>query len=212
MSLAAELSSKYDELHRTVPPSTSTALKKATIDHKHAFDPSKALQVGEKFPDFQLGDAKGERVTLQDLFTHEPLLISFYRGQWCPYCNLELCALQKSLPELKGKGVTLVAISPELPDQALLTAKENGVEFPVLSDVGNKLARKVGILWAQPKAMADELWFVDWQKNYGDNSFEIPVPAVFLVDKSGYVRNTFVEATWHERLEPSKALQWIEEL
>jgi len=212
MSIAVELSTKYDEIHRTAGPSISAALKKATTDHKNSFDPSKAIQVGDKFPEFQLSDAKGEQVSLQDLLRRGPLLISFYRGQWCPYCNIELHALQKLLPEFKAKGVTLVAISPELPDQALSTAEQNGLEFPVLSDVGNKLAKQLGIVYAQPEDMSSLLTFVDWEKSYGNKSFEVPVPATILVDGKGIVRNTFVEAAWHVRLDPSTTLQWIKEL
>ena len=212
MSLAVDLSSKYDELHSSISPSASAGLQQAVANHKRTYDSSKAIQVGEKFPEFTLNDARGQQVSSRDLLRRGPLLISFYRGQWCPYCNLELRALQKQLPAFQAKGVTLVAISPELPDQALETAEAAGVEFQVLSDVGNKLARQLGIVFAQPEQMSSLLDFVDWEKSYGDKSYEVPVPATILVDKDGFVRNTFVEATWHQRLEPSETLRWVEEL
>lgn len=212
MSLAAELSSKYDEIHASIPRETSAVLKKATADHKHSYDPSQAIQIGAKLPDFQLYDAKGDQVSLHGLLTRGALLIKFYRGQWCPYCNIELRALQKLLPDYRAHGVTLVAVSPELPDQALSTAQVNGLEFTVLSDVGCDLARKLGIIYEQPEDMSSLLDFVDWERSYGDRSFVVPVPATILVDGKGVVRKSHVEAAWHKRLEPSTTLAWLEEL
>jgi peroxiredoxin len=212
MSLPNDLALKYDEIHSSVPPQVSATLKKVTADHKRDYDPSKAIQPGSRFPDFELSDALGHQVSLQSLLKKGPILISFYRGQWCPYCDLALRALQKHLPEFERKGVTLVAISPQLPDQSLSQAEKAGVKFPVLSDVGNKVAEQVGIAFSQPQEMIDILGHVDWQTLYGDKDFKIPVPSNFLVDRDGIVRNSFVEAGWHERMDPTVALEWVEAL
>lgn len=212
--LNAELSSVYNNFHSTAPPELSSTIKSATQEHKKSFDPSKAIQVGDKLPAFHLKDATGKEVSSDELLAHGPLLISFYRGEWCPFCNLELRALQKHLPEFKAKGVTLVAISPELPDQSLTTVEKNNLEFTVLSDVGNKLAKKLGILFSQPDSMRTvfQMAQVDWKSRYGDDSLEVPVPATILVDGTGAVRNTFIDANYHERLEPETALGWIDAL
>ncbi len=90
---------------------------------------------------------------MKELLAKGPLLISFYRGGWCPYCNLALKALQDSLSAIKARGVTLVAISPELPNQSLTMQEKNELQFPVLSDVGNNLARKLGIVFQQPDTL-----------------------------------------------------------
>ena len=101
---------------------------------------------------------------MKELLAKGPLLISFYRGGWCPYCNLALKALEDSLPAIRAKGVTLVAISPELPNQSLTTQEKDELQFPVLSDVGNNLARKLGIVFLQPESVRPIL------KAYGGRS------------------------------------------
>ncbi|TVY31883.1 hypothetical protein LSUB1_G008283, partial [Lachnellula subtilissima] len=153
-------------------------------------------------------------ISSSTLLSKGPLLISFYRGSWCPYCNLALRALQKHLPALQAKNCTLVAISPELPDTSLSTVEKNELQFPVLSDVGNKLARQLGIVFEQP----DELRAVfdgfghDLKGRNGDDSFVVPVPTVLLVGKDGVVRNVHVEADYTKRLEPEVAAAWIDAL
>ncbi|KAL1962335.1 hypothetical protein VTN77DRAFT_9748 [Rasamsonia byssochlamydoides] len=179
----------------------SNTIKTVEKDFKDAFDPSKTIQPSDRFPDFKLPDATGKEVTRDVLLANGPILISFYRGEWCPYCNLELQALQRHLPEFRQKGVSLVAISPELPDQSLSMAEKNGLEFTVLSDVGNRLSRQLGILFAQPDAMRSVL-----------GRLQVPIPATILVDKQGTVRNTFIDPSWQKRLEPATALKWIDEL
>ena len=214
MSLANELSTFYDNFHKTAPTEMSATIKTTTKNFKETFDPRKAIQVGSTLPTFRLKDATGKEVTSHDLLANDALLISFYRGEWCPFCNIELRALQKHLHDFKAKGVNLVAISPELPDQSLTTTEKNGLEFTVLSDVGNKLARQLGILFAQPDAMRPvfETAGVDWKARYGDDAFEVPVPVTLLVDKTGIVRNTHIDADYSKRLEPATALDWIDAL
>ena len=141
-------------------------------------------------------------------------MISFYRGEWCPFCSLELRALQKHLSDFQSKGVTLVAITPELPDTSLTTTEKHDLKFPVLSDEGAKYARKLGIVFEQPESMRKvfEPAKIDWNARYGSDSLIVPVPATLLVDRNGKVRNIFVDANYHERLEPETALQWIDRL
>lgn len=213
-SLANELGTFYNQFHSDLPPEASSIIKSATSDAKQTFDPSTAIQIGARFPDFVLPDATGQEVSSADLLRHGPMLVSFYRGEWCPFCNIELRALQKYLPQFKAKGVTLVTISPELPDQTLSVTEKHSLEFPVLSDVGNKLARQLGIVVRQADGMRTifEMSSIDWQARYGDDSLEVPVPATMLVDEEGVVRNTFLDANFHRRLEPETALQWIDDL
>lgn len=109
-----------------------------------------------------------------------------------------------------------MAVSPELPDQSLSTSQKLALKFPVLSDVDNQLAKQIRILSPQPEEMRAvfEKFGVDWNQRYGNNTLEVPVPvpATFLVDKNGIVRNTFVNPEYQDRLEPDIALQWIEVL
>jgi len=214
MSLAAELQATFEGAHKQMPKEASNAILTSTADIKASYDPTKATQVGQKFPDFTLSDATGKQVSSASLLAKGAILISFYRGEWCPFCNLELRALQKVLPEFEAKGVTLVAVSPELPDTSLSTKEKLELTFPVLSDVGNKLAKQLGIVWQQPEALRPFLtgFGIDWKHRYGNESFQVPVPATFLVGKDGVVRNSFIDADYTKRLEPQVALAWCDEL
>jgi peroxiredoxin len=151
---------------------------------------------------------------MKELLAKGPLLISFYRGQWCPYCNMALKALQDSLSAIKARGVTLVAISPELPNQSPTMQEKNELQFPVLSDVGNNLARKLGILFQQPVTVRPILkaYGVDLQARNGDDSYEVPFPASYLIDSKGMIRYAFLDPDYTRRLEPSTALGWIDEM
>ncbi len=99
----------------------------------------KALKEGAQAPNFTLPDALGNAVTLSHLLAQGPVVITFYRGEWCPYCNLELHAYQQALPQLRALGATLVAISPQTPDHSLSTVEKIELTFAVLSDVGNRV-------------------------------------------------------------------------
>ncbi len=212
MSLAGELSSLYDNFYKKAPPSTYDLLTTTNANFKASFTPG--IKVGDTLPSFRLSDAVGKEVNSADLLAQGPLLISFYRGEWCPFCNLELRALQKHLPEFKAKGVTLIAISPELPNQSLTTTEKHNLGFPVLSDVGNKFARQLGIVFAQPDALRPVIQpgVNSLKDRNGDDSFEVPVPATLLVDRKGVVRNAFIDADYTKRLEPATALEWADAL
>ncbi|KAL4733929.1 redoxin domain-containing protein [Aspergillus similis] len=214
MSLKAELDSAYGDFQKAAPAAVIDTFGSGVKALHQSFDPSNAIQHGQKFPTFTLQDATGKPISSTTLLAKGPLLLSFYRGEWCPFCNLELRALQKHLDEFKAAGVTLVAISPQLPDSSLSMAEKNALEFPVLSDVGNKLARELGIVWTQPEAFRPILggFGVDLVKGYGDESFEVPIPATILVGADGVVRNVFLDTDYTKRLEPETALEWARAL
>jgi peroxiredoxin len=119
-----------------------------------------------------------------------------------------------NLDKIQAKGVTLVAISPELPNSSLSTKAKNEVKFPVLSDLGNKFARELGIIFLMPDSLRPtfKAFGHDLVARNGDDSFEVPVPAALLVDGKGNVRNTYINPHCWERIEPSTALEWIDEL
>lgn len=214
MSLSQELSSTYTQFLETAPKEVASAITDAVGNLKSTYDPAQAIQPGATFPQFQLSDATGKKVSLNDLLAKGAILVSFYRGEWCPFCNLELRALQSHLEEFHQKGVTLVAVSPELPDQSLSTSEKLSLKFPVLSDVGNQLAKQLGIVFAQPDSMRTvfDKFGVDWNQRYGDNNLEVPIPATFLIDKKGIVRNSFVNPEYRYRLDPETAFQWVDQL
>ncbi|KAI1412749.1 AhpC-TSA-domain-containing protein [Hypoxylon sp. FL1857] len=196
------------------PAELRDPINTARTDFMKTFDVSGAIQPGQKLPEFQLPDSLNKTVSSSELLSKGPLLITFYRGEWCPFCNLALHALQTKLADFKAKGVTLVAISPELPDKSLSTAEKQKLEFPVLSDVGNKYARQLGIVFKQPDSLRPVFAKLghDLLKDNGDDSFEVPVPATLLVDRDGTVKKTYVNPDYTKRLEPDVALEWINSL
>ncbi|KAF2689781.1 redoxin domain-containing protein [Lentithecium fluviatile CBS 122367] len=213
--LAPQLAEIYTTFSATVPPPAKQTIDSARQNAEQTFASSTSvLKPGAQFPPFTLPSATGAQVTLTSLLAKGPVLITFYRGNWCPYCNVALRALQQRLPEIRAKGVELVAISPELPDSSLSTKEKNELEFAVLSDAGNKLARELGIVWKQPDAMGPLLkqFGTDLEKQNGDDSLEVPIPATFLVDKEGMVRNVYFEPDYRKRVEPEVALEWIAQI
>jgi peroxiredoxin len=164
-----------------------------------------ALREGDVAPDFSLPDAHGHMVALKTLLDRGPVVISFYRGGWCPFCNLELRGLQRVLPEIVQMGASLVAISPQLPDNSLSTQEKNQLTFPVLSDVGNIEAKRFGIVFTLPTALVDANRAIGRELveiNGETGAAQLPMPATFVLDKSGVIRLAFVEEDWSKRLDP----------
>jgi peroxiredoxin len=174
----------------------------------------RALGVGEQIPRIVLPDATGRTVDVSDLLSQGPVVISFYRGSWCPYCNLELRALQMRLPDIHELGASLVAISPELPDRSLSVAEKNELAFPVLSDAGNGVARQFRLTH---RIAAD---VVDYQLGNGNDvaAFngsdvaEVPLPATYVIDGQGVVRFAFVSADYTQRADPDAVVAAVRDL
>ncbi len=166
---------------------------------------SRALGVGAKAPDFSLPEARGGVVSLSTLTAKGPVVVTFYRGGWCPFCDLQLRAYQSVLPEMVRLGGQLVAISPQTPGYSLSDVEKKELTFPVLSDVRNRIAREYGLVFqlSEPwKELQIKFGNVIPQFN-GDDSWELPMPGTFVVDRSRVVRLSHVDPDYTERLEPS---------
>src|SRR2546421_2847890 len=148
-----------------------------------------ALKEGEQAPDFTLPDARGNAVRLSHLLRQGPVVISFYRGQWCPYCHLALRAYQQALPQLQAGRATLVAISPQTPDHGNALAEKLELTFALLSDMGNQVARQFGLVFTIDEAVrgAHKQVCADLPAFNGENSWELPMAGAFLFDQSGSV-------------------------
>lgn len=159
-----------------------------------------ALQVGQKAPDFTLKDASGARVRLSDLLKRGPVVLTWYRGGWCPYCNIALKQLQDSLAVIEGAGAMLVAVSPELPDNSLTTSEKHELRFPVLSDEGLTVAERYGIAYTldEPTATRYNGSFGLNRWN-GDTSNRLPLPATFVIGTDGVIRYRFVDVNIRNR-------------
>jgi len=172
------------------------------------------LKEGIQGPDFTLLDALGNAVTLSQLLKQGPVVISFYRGEWCPYCNLELRAYERALPQLQALGASLVAISPQTPDHSLSVMEKQQLTFRVLSDVGNQVARQFGLVFTIDEAVraAHRRIGANLPAFNGDESWELPMAGTFLIDQSGTIRLAFVDPDFSHRLDPSVVIARLKEL
>jgi len=173
-----------------------------------------ALTVGDIAPDFTLPNVTGQPVSLYEVLKRGPVVVSFYRGGWCPFCNLELHALQLRLPEIRALGATLIGISPETPDMAMAAIDEHQLEFEVLSDLGNKTARQYGLLFTVYEEMRPLYlkWGLDVPASNGDNSWELPVPATYVIDSNALIRAAHTDKDYTRRMEPEQIVATLRDL
>ncbi len=164
---------------------------------------------GDRWPETDhLVDAHGHPFDLDALIGGKPVVLTVYRGGWCPYCNLELRAFQANLEAIHALGAELVAVSPELPDHSLATAGKNDLAYPVLSDVGGALAAKLGIRFTLSEAVLpfyQKAGHALPERN-GDGEWALPMPATFVIDRGGRIAAAFVEPDYRRRLDPLEAV------
>jgi peroxiredoxin len=193
----------------------SDALKTVMVGSLDALEEAglaeRALGVGDTAPDFVLFDAAGREIRLFDLLTTGPVVVSFYRGAWCPYCNLELRALQEALPALRAVGGTLVAISPNLPDTTMTVVERHDLEYPVLSDHDNAVARRFGLVFAVQDDLeaAYRAMGIDIGEANGTDPWEIPLPATYVISRDGTIAYAFVKTDYRLRAEPSDVVSVV---
>ena len=164
-----------------------------------------SLGVGEVLPDFALPDAAGRVVTSDGLLDRGPLVLVFFRGGWCPYCDRTLKALETIRPSLEATGATLVGVAPCTPGELARTAAEKGLGFPLLSDTGGALARLCGLLYAMTPAQVAYYggrWGLDIAALNAGAGWAVPVPATYVVARDGTVAFAFADPDWGRRAEP----------
>jgi len=173
-----------------------------------------ALKQGAQAPDFILPDARGNAVRLSHLLAQGPVVMTFYRGQWCPYCHLALRAYQQALPHMQARGASLVAISPQTPDHSRVLAEKLELTFALLSDMGNQVARQFGLVFTIDEAVraAHKQVGANLPRFNGTDAWELPMAGTFLVDQLGTVRLAFVHADFTRRLDPSVVIAHLNEL
>jgi peroxiredoxin len=167
-----------------------------------------ARRVGDTAPEFRLPDARGGEVALGDLLAAGPVVLVFYRGAWCPYCNLQLAAFQSALPEIRAAGASLVAVSPQTPDQSLTLAERHELAFPVLSDAGNAVAREYGLVFTQSEVATTTsrgLGIVLADYN-GDASNTLPAASTFVIGRDGVISFASVSGDYRWRVGPEEVL------
>jgi len=170
-----------------------------------------AKQVGDTAPNFELKNAVGGTVSLHSYLEKGPVVLTWYRGGWCPYCNLTLQYLQRELPNFKLNGANLIALTPELPDNSMNTVEKNNLEFEVLSDDGNKVAKEYGIVFK----LTDEIikkYNGKLERYNGDDTNELPLAATYIINTDGKIVYAFLDADYRNRAEPSELTEKLKSL
>ena len=210
-SLSEQLAAYKAGYLQRVAPERVAIMEAATANLRATGIESQALQVGARAPDLTLPDALGQPVRLSSLWQRGPLVLVFYRGGWCPYCNLELRAWQQQLGALKNLDAQLVAVSPQTPDNSLSTAEKNALAFPVLSDSALQAATAFGVAFEMPPELVEvySRGGNDLPVLNGNGRWVLPVPATYVVDQNGSIAFAHIEADYRERAEPRDVLAAI---
>ena len=188
----------------------------AAIQNAKEFEQgANALKVGQQATYFELPNQEGKVVALKDLIAKGPVVVTFYRGDWCPYCNLQLRALQARLEELEALGATLVAISPQVPDDSLTKSEISEMTFTVLSDQNAKVASQYGVAWEVPEFLLDHMRVdrnLDLEKINNGNGSVLPIPATFIIGTDGIIVWNYVNVDYRTRSEPEEIIEALKKL
>ncbi len=171
-----------------------------------------ALKVGDALPPFRLQNAAGRFIESRDLLAEGPLVISFFRGDWCRFCYETLLALSEIDAEGRQLGATQVAITPDLPETTAETVRNLGLPFEVLSDAKSAFGLRCGISYPLPGDLAEAYHAIDFINRHGSSDFFLPIPAVFIADQFGKVRLSYIEPDYEKRLEPQTILDTVKGL
>lgn len=214
MSLKAEIEEFRSSRVKEIPNEVKNIMESNSKELKESTILEGAPQVGSKLNNFNLKNHLGESISLNSLIKDGPVVVTFYRGGWCPYCNLQLNSYQRILPQIKGLGATLVAITPELPDSSLETKERHDLEFEVLSDVESLYAKEIGVVFTVRKDL-QELYAKfghDLEKHNGKNQFDLPLASTFVVDTNGIITYAFLDTDYIQRAEPEVILNELKAL
>jgi peroxiredoxin len=195
-------------------PEVLDSMRRATAELIAGGQAERALKVGARAPDFTLDDPDGVPVSSVALLAKGPLVISFYRGVWCPYCNMELQALQEALPEITARGASLVAISPQTAPNSRKSQRDNKLSFPILSDVRSEVAAAFGIRFALPDYLVAVYkgFKNDLPAFNNDPSWVLPMPARYFVKPDGVIAYAEVNPDYTRRPDPAELLSVLDRL
>lgn len=197
-----------------IPPEVHTVMQRATDELAASGATANILGCGEQAPLFELQDAHGRIVRLADLLAAGPVVLSFYRGVWCPYCNIDLQELQLHAESIRAAGAALVAITPQTPANSRKLIADHGLSFPILSDPGNAVAERYGLRYRLPDyliALYRQLG-VDLPVINGNDDWTLPIPARFVVASDGRICYAEADPDYTVRPEPEELLRVLKEL
>jgi peroxiredoxin/YHS domain-containing protein len=204
-TLKSQLETITTNVAAKVGPETAAKFEKSIEEVRSATKDTRRLAVGDMLPELTLPDATGNPRSLNSMLAAGPMVVTFYRGGWCPYCNTQLQAYQQMLPELLQAGAQLVAISPQSPDASLSTAEKNKLEFPVLSDATSAAAKAFGIAFTPPPSVA-AMYRPLLEKSNAPGNDQLPMAATYVIDSTGRITYASVSADYRQRAEPAEVL------
>ena len=208
-TLREELAERKRLMELYVPADTRAVNERATEALRSSGIAERALKAGEQAPAFSLSDQNGKPISSAELLAKGPLVIAFLRGRWCPFCCGEAEALNRMLPEFESAEASLIAISPQSVNQAYFMHDQHKLRFPLLVDEGNKVARQFGIVYRVPDYQ-EKLFssvFINLPHINGDTSWELPLPATYVIGRDGKVQYAWINVDYTERAEPGEVLR-----
>jgi len=214
MSLRAELDAFYQARQEQIPLEIREIMARSAATLAAGGQADRAVAAGEAAPSFTLPSATGRVITLAERLAEGPVVLTFYRGAWCPYCNLTLHALQQAHADIKARGAQLIAISPQIPDESLSLTEKHQLGFDVLSDIGCATAAEYGLSFDIGEELAgvyDRLGFEMERVNAG-HARTLPLPATFVIAPDGTIAWAFVDTDYTKRAEPADILAALDEL
>ena len=214
MSLQDQLDAFKARFKTQAPAGAFDAVARSTQELIDSGQADRAIAAGDAAPDFTLTDQDGETVSLKSLLANGPVVVSFYRGVWCPYCNIELKALEAALGEIKARGASLVAISMQGASDSRKSQRDNKLSFPILTDQNGELAEKFGIRWSlQDYVIPIHAGFgVELPRIHGDGQWNLPMPARYVIDTDGSVAYAEVNPDYTHRPDPSDLFPVLDKL
>ena len=214
MSLQDQLDAFKAQFKTQAPAEAFEAFARSTQELVDSGQAERAVAAGDVAPDFTLTDQDGETVSLKSLLAKGPVVVSFYRGVWCPYCNIELKALEAAHDEIKARGASLVAISMQGASDSRKSQRDNKLSFPILTDQAGALAAEFGIRWTlQDYVIPIHSGFgVELPKIHGDGQWNLPMPARYVIDTDGSVAYAEVSPDYTRRPDPSDLFPVLDEI
>ncbi len=209
-TLAEQLAEKAAGFSKRAPADLRTKYAQGIVDVQASGIETSAKQVGDQAVDGTLKGWKGDSVTLSKLWKQGPVVLMWYRGGWCPYCNIQLRAMQQSLDELENAGARLVVLTPELPEKAKQTAEASGLSIVALHDKDLALAKQYGIVFQLSDAIAP-MYQERLPQYNGNDALELPLSATYVINASGKITYAFLDADYKKRAEPSEVIQAVKE-
>jgi peroxiredoxin len=208
-SLAEVFAERKELIAKYVLPEIQAIHARAILEIRDSGIAARALRLGDKAPDFELADQNGTLIRAVNLTRKGKLVVCFFRGRWCPFCVGQLEAMNAIYPQLRQLGALLVGISPQTVHQSYLMADQHHLRFPLLRDAGNKVARQFELTYRVPEYQQEiyQRAFVNLPFANGDGSWELPIPAVYVVDRDSTVLYAAANPDYTERPEPSEILR-----